>query len=112
MLILPLPSDEFDAANRRGSRIQTRFGVAKAVRFDKRQKLLFVQLDSGVEFAFSPRLARGLEVAKLSDLEVVEITPSGLGLYFPTIDADVYLPALPSSISNRQNGDRCGPERA
>ena len=112
MLNPPLPFDEFDAASRRGARLQIRFSVANAVRFDKRRKLLVVHLDSGVKLSFSPRLARGLEVAKSSDLEVVEITPSGLGLYFPVIDADVYLPALSSFISNRQNGDLHGPERA
>jgi hypothetical protein len=37
---------------------------------------------------------QGLENAKPSQLEPIEITPSGFGLHFPKLDADVYLPAL------------------
>lgn len=36
----------------------------------------------------------GLEQATREDLSAVEISPSGFGLHFPTVDADVYLPGL------------------
>jgi hypothetical protein len=35
-----------------------------------------------------------LEHARPSQLERIEITPSGFGLYFPKLDADLYVPAL------------------
>jgi hypothetical protein len=35
-----------------------------------------------------------LETAKPNQLSKIEISPSGLGLHFPAVDADIYLPAL------------------
>jgi hypothetical protein len=43
---------------------------------------------------FSPQNAQGLEGAKPTQLGTIEISPSGLGLHFPKLDADLYLPAL------------------
>jgi hypothetical protein len=39
-------------------------------------------------------MIEGLQDAKPRDLQDIEITPSGFGLHFPRIDADVYLPGL------------------
>ncbi len=51
-------------------------------------------LDSGLEVAFSLKLAQGLEQAHPDDLSDAEISPSGLGIHFPRLDADIYLPSL------------------
>jgi len=53
-----------------------------------------VRLGSGIELKFAPRDVQGLEDATAQGLGTIEISPSGLGLYFPELDADVYLPAL------------------
>ena len=45
-------------------------------------------------FGFLPQATQGLETAKPADLDVIEISPSGLGLHFPKLDADLYVPAL------------------
>ncbi|QHI97974.1 DUF2442 domain-containing protein [Xylophilus rhododendri] len=55
---------------------------------------IVIELSNGVEIAFRPHDVRGLEAARLEDLDEIEISPSGLGLHFPAIDADLYLPAL------------------
>src|SRR5262249_36711137 len=39
-------------------------------------------------------LSSNMENAKPSDLDVIEISPSGFGLHFPKLDADVWVPAL------------------
>jgi hypothetical protein len=39
-------------------------------------------------------LAQGLAGAKASDSADIEITPTGLGLHWPKLDADLYLPSL------------------
>jgi hypothetical protein len=44
--------------------------------------------------SFSPRDAQGLKNAKPSQLDEIEISPSGLGIHFPKLDADLYLPSL------------------
>ncbi len=67
---------------------------ATAARYDRRVSRVMVSLSNGLELAFPPHLAEGLADAKPADLAVVEITPSGLGLHWPKLDADLYLPAL------------------
>jgi len=47
-----------------------------------------------VDISFSPSNAEGLEHGTARQLEKIDITPSGLGLYFPRLDADIYLPGL------------------
>jgi hypothetical protein len=68
--------------------------TAVGARYDRRLGRVFVSLSTGIDVAFAPRDAQGLEKAKPADLSVIEISPSGLGLHFPKIDADLYLPPL------------------
>lgn len=67
---------------------------AVSARYDRRVARVVVRLDSGLELAFPPHLAEGLDQAKPDDLVDIEISPGGLGLHFPKLDADLYLPAL------------------
>jgi hypothetical protein len=67
---------------------------AVTARYDRRRARIVVSLDSGLELAFSPKLAEGLAEAAPADLMAIEISPSGLGLHWPKVDADLYLPAL------------------
>ena len=39
-------------------------------------------------------LAKGLPPATPAALREIEISPSGFGIHFPKLDADLYLPAL------------------
>lgn len=86
--------DEFDEADARGAHRRTAGPTALTARYDRRIGRVVVRLSTGLDLAFSPRDVQGLETAKLADLEAIEISPSGLGLHFPRIDADLYLPAL------------------
>lgn len=67
---------------------------AIAARYDRRVSRIMVSLSNGLELAFPPNLAEGLADAKPPDLAIIEITPTGLGLHWPKLDADLYLPAL------------------
>ncbi len=71
---------------------------AVAARYDRRHARVVVNLDHGVELAFPPHLAEGLGKATATDLAVIEISPTGLGLHWPKLDADLYLPALLNGI--------------
>ena len=53
-----------------------------------------VELSNGVELAFRPSDAQGLEKATPAELAEIEISPAGLGLHFPKLDADFYVPGL------------------
>jgi hypothetical protein len=85
---------EFEAANRRAAQERAAFPKVNSVRYDRRVARIIISLASGLELAFSPKQAQGLEHAHPADLADIEITPSGLGIHFPKLDADLYLPAL------------------
>jgi hypothetical protein len=53
-----------------------------------------VHLSSKLIVSFSPADTEGLERAQPSQLKEIEISPSGFGLHFPAVDADLYVPGL------------------
>jgi hypothetical protein len=59
---------------------------------------VIVELSTGIEISFSPKQAEGLENANSEELSEIQTTPSGLGLHFPRIDADIYVPAMLEGI--------------
>lgn len=69
-------------------------GHAVAARYDRRRVRVIVSLNTGVEVTFPPELAEGLAEAGPADLAEIEITASGLGLHWPRLDADLYVPGL------------------
>jgi hypothetical protein len=91
---MDITNAEFDAANRRGIAKKASFPAVTSVRYDRRIARVVISLTSGLELAFSPTHAQGLESAHPADLTPIEITPSGLGIHFPKLDADLYLPGL------------------
>ncbi len=86
--------DEFERANMKAmQRLEAGPTVIDA-RYDRRIGRVVIRLSSGLDVSFAPRDAQGLESARPGDLDQIEISPSGLGLHFPKLDADIYLPAL------------------
>ena len=71
---------------------------ATSARYDRRGARIVVGLNTGLELAFPPSLAEGLAGAKPADLAVIEITPTGLGVHWPRLDADLYVPALMNGV--------------
>ena len=71
---------------------------ATSARYDRRGARILISLSNGLELAIPVSLAQGLDEARPSDLSVIEITPTGLGLHWPRLDADLYLPALLQGI--------------
>ena len=71
---------------------------AVAACYDRRRRQVVVQLDSGLELRFSPVDIEELHGAKQVDLMPIEITPSGFGIYWPRLDADVSIPGLLQGI--------------
>ena len=82
------------SSNRRAAARKAAFPLAVSVRYDRRVSRVVIKLNSGLELAFSPKQVQGLEHAHSADLADAEITPSGLGIHFPKLDADLYIPAL------------------
>jgi hypothetical protein len=65
---------------------------AIAARYEDGQ--IVIDLSTGYRVSFSPERAQGLAGAAPSDLAEIEITPSGYGLHWAKLDADLWLPAL------------------
>src|SRR5262249_2029793 len=86
--------DDFDLAQKRAERRRIAQPAALAAPYDRGRDRILIDLSTGYEVAFPPRRAQGLERARPSDLESIEISPSGFGLHFPKLDADLWLPAL------------------
>lgn len=83
----------FEAAVQRGNQRRTGQHATHAYHDPARDRIV-VELSTGIEISFSPKLAQGLEGASPQELSEIDMTPSGLGLHFPRLDADIYVPAL------------------
>lgn len=78
-------------------------GHAVSARYDARRAFIVVALDTGVEIAFPTERTEGLAGAVPADLGDIEISPSGLGLHWPRLDADLYLPSLLQGVFGSRN---------
>jgi hypothetical protein len=89
-----ITKEQFQAANKRGAEAIARGPIARAAHYDARRGLIVIAFEDGCEFAFPPTLAEGLADAPRSKLSRIEISPNGLGLHWPLLDADFFVPAL------------------
>lgn len=105
--------DEFQTANARAARRRKSTPRAVSAKFDSNQGKLVLELSTSLTICFRPQDVHGLEYAKGADLKQIEITPSGFGLHFPRIDADLDIPALFEGLfgSRAQLGARAGKGR-
>ena len=91
---MTITSQEFKQANARAKALKASTPAATSARFDRKSGNIIVTLSSGVGIFFSPNDAQGLEGSTPAQLSQIEITPSGFGLHFPKLDADLYVPAI------------------
>lgn len=114
----------FEKATARASRAKP---VPRAVsaRFDKRNRRIWIRLDTGIDVAFDPRRAHGLQDAQDCDLADVSIEGVGGALHFPRLDADFSVARLlegflgplewtrreARAAASRENGKRGGRPR-
>lgn len=86
--------EEFTKANKSAKELESRVPRAISARYDRHTRRVVIQLNSNLGIFFSPRYAEGLQHATPEQLTEIKISPSGYGLHFPKLDADLYLPAL------------------
>ncbi|MGA7081538.1 MAG: DUF2442 domain-containing protein [Terriglobales bacterium] len=86
--------DNFEAAMERARKMKEKFPRAVSAYYDRASGRVVVDLSSKVAVSFRPEDAQGLEHAKAADLSEIELSPSGFGIHFPRLDADLYVPAL------------------
>lgn len=85
----------FAKASARGRRLLARGPLATAAKYQAGR--IHVELNNGCAFEFSAQ-AQGLAGAKEAELQAIEVSASGLGLHWPKLDADLYVPALVKGI--------------
>ena len=86
----------FAKASEQGRRLLARGPLATAAKYGAGR--IHVELDNGCAFEFPVEQAQGLAGAKASDLQTIEISAAGLGLHWPKLDADLYVPALVKGV--------------
>lgn len=74
--------------------MQRQTSHAVSARYDRRSSRIIVALNTGIQIAFPADLAEGLAGASAVDLAQIEISPAGLGLHWPRLDADLHVPSL------------------
>lgn len=86
--------EAFRAASARGEARRAKGPTAVAARYDPDLGRIVISLSSGLDISFRPEDAQGLETAQREDLASIEVSPSGQGIHFPKLDADLFVPAL------------------
>ncbi|MGA3261370.1 MAG: DUF2442 domain-containing protein [Bryobacteraceae bacterium] len=86
--------DYFERANQHAKDRQARFPRALSARYDHKTGRIVIHLSSKLIVSFSPCDVEGLEDARPLQLNQIEISPSGFGIHFPAVDADLYVPGL------------------
>ena len=90
--------DNFEMANQRAMELQANIPRVISAHYDRRSGHVVINLSSRLTLSFSPGDVQGLENAKPSQLDEIEISPSGFGIFFPTLDVDIYVPGLLEGI--------------
>jgi hypothetical protein len=87
-------NDNIEQANRRAGELQAHAPRAVSARYDPKTGRIVIHLSSKLIVSFAPEDVQGLENTRPSQLNEIEISPSGFGLHFPAVDADLYVPGL------------------
>ena len=90
--------DEHEEAVRQGEVLYQDLPRAVSARFDEKLGLILIELSSGYSIAFAPKRAEDLCGASVEELSRIEITAPGWGVYFPLIDADLWVPGLAKGV--------------
>jgi hypothetical protein len=92
---------EFAAAKDRGE-ARLKGPRAESAHYDAGRNRVIIRLTTGIELGFAPSTVEGLQHASASDLKTIEVEAFGLGIHFPTLDADLYVPALLEGVLGSQ----------
>mgnify|MGYP001068247792 FL=1 len=87
-----------NAAIERGHIAQGNKFRADAVRYDKQNSCIIVDLVNGPTFAFTPRVVPGLKSATDEELAAVEILGAGYGLCWDNLNVDLSIAGLLAGV--------------
>jgi hypothetical protein len=94
---MAITDEEVEQAEKRMAALREG-GFVVSARYDRRAARIVVELSTGLQIAFPTLSTEGLADASPANLAEIEISAAGLGLHWPKLDADVYVPALLQGI--------------
>jgi hypothetical protein len=74
------------------------YPIAIAATYQPESGLIEIHFSNETRFSFPAHFGQGLVGATPEALADIEITPSGTGLHWESLDADLYIPALLEGI--------------
>jgi hypothetical protein len=89
---------QFQAAETRGREMLRTEPRATAARYDKSTSRVTVDLINGCSYVFPTQHVQDLHGADHNDLATIEVDGAGFNLHWPTLDVDLYVPALIAGI--------------
>jgi len=98
-----LTDAEFEAAEQRGSELADSAVLATSAKYDENSGRIIIELSNGCAFLIPPALIEDLAGADPADLAEIEVEGAGFDLYFPRLDADIFVPALVGGISGTRD---------
>jgi hypothetical protein len=93
---------QIDRARQVGSALDDTEPRAVKAWYEMVSQRVFIELKNGVVMGFPHTLLQGLEEATPEQLVEVEITPSGYGLHWESLDVDLGVPQLVAGIFGTQ----------
>jgi len=93
---------EFAQANGCGE-AQRAAGYAVSARHNRHRDRIIVTLNTSIELTIPVGMVEGLAGADAADLGDIHITPSGLGLHWPRLDADLSVAALMQGLTGSRH---------
>jgi hypothetical protein len=93
-----LTDADLEVAERAGQALLETEPRAAAARYDSASGRIVIDLVNGCAYAFPPGLIQDLQDAGDDDLAIVEVDGLGFNLHWPTLDVDLYVPALVAGI--------------
>ena len=89
---------QLKAAEARGRKMRETEPRASSARYDQTTGRVVVDLVNGCSYAFPARIVQDLQGASDESLAEIEVDSVGFNLHWPSLDVDLYVPALVSGI--------------
>jgi hypothetical protein len=81
-------------ANAAGKALLKQWPTALTAHYEPKIGQIIITLNTGLQFLLDPAKTEGLQEASRAALSKIEIVGPGLGIYFPKLDVDIYIPGL------------------
>lgn len=88
---------DFELAEKRAQALREA-GYAVSAQYDRPTGRIIIDLSTGIQLVVPTIKIQDLSGASPEDLERIEVSPTGLGLHWPALDADVFIPGLLQGI--------------